>query len=403
MEIYAHPRGYEVEVASLGGLPSALHAEDYSFGTGYALLRRAKDDDATWDPRIVVIGGVIHRYLQRGSAAPPTLNLEEAACRAAGLEPKLERAGKDSEEVGYQKWEGENIPPERLHRAVAMGDGEDATPPELEPSLRESLLGSEEERRFLEWACRDARASCGGRLLPQVLFGDLGTGSEDVRRADFVYSDGVGQPIVIEIDGIQHEETTEADESRDEALEGLGLEVWRIPTSALKGTEMEDAPGLGELESIWKGRIGDRRDDEEGWAKATRWIQEGTALQAALTSLWMRNHQGSGGRDSRVGTAASGGMAGGSGRLDGVGEGNHRRAWTDPRRAEPAAEGRRPLHIGVGPRLPASIRAAREPPEGEVGRRGGPGPDGDGESSRLPGHGRSHGGGPGGPALSNER
>lgn len=85
MEIHAHPSGYEVEIASLGGLPSALHAEDYCFRTGYALLRRTKDgDNETWDPKIAVIGGVIHRYLQRGSAAPPTLKLEEAACRAAG-------------------------------------------------------------------------------------------------------------------------------------------------------------------------------------------------------------------------------------------------------------------------------------------------------------------------------
>ena len=288
MEIYAHPRGYEVEVASLGGLPSALHAEDYSFGTGYALLRRTRDDDATWDPKIAVIGGVIRRYLQRGSAAPPTLGLEEAACRAAGLEQKLERAGKDSEEVGYQKWEGENVSPERLRRAVAIGNVGDGTPPELEPSLRETLLGSEEERRFLEWACTGARAGCGGRLLPQVLFRDLGTGSKDMRRADFVYSDGAGRPIVIEIDGIQHEESREADESRDEALEGLNLEVRRIPASVLKkGTAMEDAPGLRALEDAWKEGAGEQWDDEEKWAKATRWIQDGAALQAALTSLWM--------------------------------------------------------------------------------------------------------------------
>lgn len=285
MKIYAHPRGYEVEIASLGGLPSALHAEDYGFKTGYALLRRTSDD-ATWDPKIAVIGGVIHRYLQRGSAAPPTLTLDETACRVAGLESKLAIAGDDSDDVGYQKWDGEEVPPERLRRAVAMGDAGDRPAPELEPSLRESLLGSDEERRFLEWACTGARAGHGGHLLPQVPFSDLGMGTTDMRRADFVYSDGVGQPIVIEIDGLQHEESKEADESRDEALKAFGFEVMRIPASALKGTEM-NAPELGKMKDIFEGNAENRREDEDGWAKATRWIQEGTALQAALTSLWM--------------------------------------------------------------------------------------------------------------------
>lgn len=288
MEIHAHPSGYVVEIASLGGLPSPLHAEDYRFRTGYALLRRTKDgDDETWDPKIAVIGGVIHRYLQRGSAASPTLKLEEAACRATGLEPKLDRAGDDSEEVGYQKWDGEDVSPARLRRAVAMGRAGNRPPTELEPSLRKSLLDSEEERRFLAWACTGARADRGGRLLPQVRFSDLGTGSKDLRRADFVYSDGTGQPIVIEIDGLQHEESKEADESRDEALEALGLDVIRIPASALQGSGDEDAPELKYLDGIWEKSEDNLQADDDQWAQATRWIQEGVALQAALTSLWV--------------------------------------------------------------------------------------------------------------------
>ena len=207
--------------------------------------------------------------------------------QGGGLEPRLNRAGDDSEDVGYQKWEGEKVSRETLRRAVAMGDAEGGTLPVLEPSLRESLLDSEEERRFLEWACTGARARRGGRLLPQVRFGDLGTGSKDMRRADFVYSDGVGQPIVIEIDGLQHEDSKEADASRDEALEALGLDVRRIPASALQGSGDEDAPELKYLDGILEKSADNLQADDDQWAQATRWIQEGVALQAALTSLWV--------------------------------------------------------------------------------------------------------------------
>ena len=72
MEIHAHPAGYEVEVASLGGLPGALRAEDCKFKSGFALLRKSDDQSAEWDSKVGVIGGIIHRYLQRGDAALAT-------------------------------------------------------------------------------------------------------------------------------------------------------------------------------------------------------------------------------------------------------------------------------------------------------------------------------------------
>ena len=295
MEIHAHPAGYEVEVASLGGLPGALRAEDYQFKSGFALLRKSDDQSAEWNSKVGVIGGIIHRYLQRGDAALATPNLEVAACNAAGIGNRLKRHGPDSEEYGYQKLNDEHVSPELLRRAVAAGFATESAQPEIDPSLRQTLLTNESERLFLDEACGAICANLGRHLLPKVAIGDLGGRASESRPVEFVYSDGVSKPSLIQIAGIENDDDPAEVEKRRKLLAAQGLPVKRISAEYLLDSLTTSSATVDLLDQLREPvSTKESQDGLEEWAKATRWIQEGAALQAALTSLWINGNIGDG-------------------------------------------------------------------------------------------------------------
>ncbi len=295
MEIHAHPAGYEVEVASLGGLPGALRAEDYQFKSGFALLRKSDDQSAEWNSKVGVIGGIIHRYLQRGDAALATPDLEVAACNAAGIGDRLKRHGPDSEEYGYQKLNDEHVSPELLRRAVAAGFATESAQPEIDPSLRQTLLTNEEERLFLDEACGAICANLGRHLLPKVAIGDLGVRASESRPVEFVYSDGVSKPSLIQIAGIENDDDPAEVEKRRKLLAAQGLPVKQISAEYLLDSLSRSSATVDLLDQVrGSGNTKESQDGLEEWAKATRWIQEGAAVQAALTSLWINGNIGDG-------------------------------------------------------------------------------------------------------------
>ena len=72
----------------------------------------------------------------------------------------------------------------------------------------------------------------------QPLLTQLGLDSQQFaeQRADFALETGRGLKLVIEVDGLQHEEPVQAaqDIRRDNALKALGWKVWRVPTQRLQ-------------------------------------------------------------------------------------------------------------------------------------------------------------------------
>ena len=295
MEIHAHPAGYEVEVASLGGLPGALRAEDYQFQSGFALLRKSDDQSAEWNSKVGVIGGIIHRYLQRGDAALATPDLEVAACNAAGIGDKLKRHGADSEEYGYQKLDDEHVSPEMLRRAVAAGFAAESAQPEIDPSLRQTLLTNEAERLFLNEACGAICANLGRHLLPKVAIGDLGAGESESGPVDFVYSDGVSEPTLIQISRIESDGDQAEVEERRKQLDALNLPIEQISAEFLLDSLTRSSATIDLLDQLREpGNTKELQEGLEEWALATRWIQEGAAVQAALTSLWINGNTGDG-------------------------------------------------------------------------------------------------------------
>ena len=280
MEIHAHPAGYEVEVASLGGLPGALRAEDYQFKSGFALLRKSDDQSAEWNSKVGVIGGIIHRYLQRGDAALATPNLEVAACNAAGIGDRLKRHGPDSEEYGYQKLNDEHVSPELLRRAVAAGFAAESAQPEIDPSLRQTLLTNEVERLFLDEACGAICANLGRHLLPKVAIGDLGGRASESRPVEFVYSDGVSKPSLIRLPESRTTTTRLKSKKRRKLLAAQGLPVKQISAEYLLDSLTTSSATIDLLDQLREPvSTKESQDGLEEWAKATRWIQEGAACR----------------------------------------------------------------------------------------------------------------------------
>ena len=112
--------------------------------------------------------------------------------------------------------------------------GADFVPPEAQAvALDGSLTDSEAEKELMTWA-QTHHPAIARWLLPQVHLGALaGAVSEDAdrRRCDFLLAAPGSPPMVIEVDGAQHEEQKLVDEHRDRMLAAAGVAVVRVPVA----------------------------------------------------------------------------------------------------------------------------------------------------------------------------
>ncbi|MDE2755260.1 MAG: DEAD/DEAH box helicase [Acidobacteriota bacterium] len=103
---------------------------------------------------------------------------------------------------------------------------------DIDADSDEPLLGSNEEASFLKaWVPMTLGPCAGHWFTPQapldklIESGGMGDGS-GARRCDFLFSHPGGPPVVIEIDGPEHDAAV--DDARDESLRSVGIDVLRV-------------------------------------------------------------------------------------------------------------------------------------------------------------------------------
>ena len=102
-----------------------------------------------------------------------------------------------------------------------------------------SLVDSPAEEALVVWAQRH-HPTAAGWLLPQppldVLAAAAGQGQPadaqlSGRRCDFLLKAPAQRPVVVEVDGSQHEQQRRVDVQRDRLLESAGVDVIRMPAA----------------------------------------------------------------------------------------------------------------------------------------------------------------------------
>ena len=192
----------------------------------------------------------MRKLLSRGVAPPLHPDAECSLLELAGL----------GSEISGHAVPGDIAP--RLKRAHKLDAGELAVPSGEVPSFESAFTESDEEWRFVQWVA-DRSPGAVRWLVPQFSLGHLidaagppqavdaaqspAVNQAGLQRCDFLFAPVGLPPVVIEIDGGQHEEQVAVDDDRDRRLEAIGVRTIRVPTRELAAG---DGPGLRDVDRL---------------------------------------------------------------------------------------------------------------------------------------------------------
>ena len=178
------------------------------------------------DGKSLRVLGVMAKLLRRGVAPPLHPESERTLVRSVGL-GNLLAASPLPGDVSPTLRSGHRV--DRAAFDALQGDRVD---------VARGLVESADEGRLVDWMV-DRHAWAARWLVPQAsLDGLLRAGGHKAtgdRRCDFLWAPPGVAPLVIEVDGAQHEQQVLADEERDRLLRSVGIRTIRVPTIELRG------------------------------------------------------------------------------------------------------------------------------------------------------------------------
>ena len=190
------------------------------------------------------VTGAIRKLIQRGSNPPIHPHAERELLDSLGL----------GEDVRPSELPGDisvRLEPDAFQdlRGIGMLPGPDS---ERDDEVR---LESAHERHFIDnWVPQNLGPYAARWFVPQApldaLTSTLSGHSPSGRRVDFLVSPPFTTTFVIEIDGPQHQGSSEPDAERDRMLAQVGIDVIRIPTSEI---ELGYGPNLERVKAMWPG------------------------------------------------------------------------------------------------------------------------------------------------------
>ena len=191
------------------------------------------------------VTGAIRKLIQRGSNPPIHPEAERAFLNSIGLGRNIRESpfpGDISLRLEPDIFQDISTDGLSLHRIDFAVD-------------EEVRLESGHERLFLtEWVPQNLGPEAPRWFIPQASFDALtatvGDHSPSGRRVDFLAHPPFSTPFVVEIDGLQHQDSSSPDSERDRMLDRVGIEVVRVPT-----TEVEQGQGenLERVRNLWAG------------------------------------------------------------------------------------------------------------------------------------------------------
>lgn len=207
-----------------------------------------------------LVGELLMKILQRGRAPLPTLEVERAALESHGLMDDIVDLEDDGIETGWELRPGSSI---RFRPEPLLAELAKRSPYEIDPVFgfdldsQTTLLHTETEAWFLlQWVPEALGPTAGNWFTPQAsldrLLESAGADGHGARRVDFLFYHPGGRPLVIEIDGPEHESARAVDRERDGALKAIGIDVVRISNH-----EVENGSGnaLARIRKHWTNTV----------------------------------------------------------------------------------------------------------------------------------------------------
>jgi len=180
----------------------------------------------------LMVANIILKILRRGSNALTTPDIEYAALKEHGLKDHVNDLSIEGQEYGFE-WSNpgqKNFSPESYltHYFNNTAFNPDSSLTSLFDSPVEALF-------YNEWLPNNCIADPRHWLSPQAsldgLLSAINPESTGGRRVDFLFSHPLCEPLVIELDGDEHQDRINIDGERDQQLESLGIKVVRIQNS----------------------------------------------------------------------------------------------------------------------------------------------------------------------------
>ena len=197
------------------------------------------------------VTGAIRKIVQRGNNPPVHPEAEKEILRSLGL-----------------GWHESPLPGDlsvHLEPDVFQGlANQSLTLPDSDFEFdKEVQLDSGHEQRFVNDWVRDNLGPGASRwFVPQASFDALtaSLGYEPSgRRVDFLVNAPFCTPFIVEIDGSQHQDSSNPDKERDQLLAAIGIEVVRIPTSEL---DQWNGPNLERVKTLWASPLREGMDEK---------------------------------------------------------------------------------------------------------------------------------------------
>ena len=189
------------------------------------------------------VTGAIRKVIQRGSNPPVHPASEQEILGALGLDAYVSSS---------------SLPGDlsvRLETDVfeSLADGSPILPDPDFARDKEIPFDSGYEQHFIDdWVPRHLDPDAPRWFVPQASFDALTAALSNFgpsgRRVDFLVSAPFRSAFVVEIDGAQHQDSSNPDGERDRLLAQVGLEVVRVPTSEI---DQGHGPNLERVKALW--------------------------------------------------------------------------------------------------------------------------------------------------------
>ena len=245
-------------------------------------------------------GELLMKILQRGRAPLSTLAVERAALESYGLMDDIVDIEDDGIETGWELRSGSSI---RFRPEPILAELAKRSPYEIDPVFefdldsQTALLHTEAEAWFLlQWVPEALGPTAGNWFTPQAsldrLLESAGADGHGARRVDFLFYHPGVRPLVIEIDGPEHESARAVDRERDGALKAIGIDVVRISNH-----EVENGSGtaLARIRKHWTNAVPSRKRRR----RATGGWPDSYAIAASQRKFSSQLHEPSGGAGYR--------------------------------------------------------------------------------------------------------
>ena len=243
----------------------------------------------TLDAETKTIISIASKILQRGYIPLPTASLEEEMLSRFGFLDKVFDLRRNEVELGWE-WKSGSHARFNTESAIASlcvrKHFEPADELICDYNGSQGYFDTAVEGRFLCELLPSIHFQAAQWIHPQASLDRLleasGLESEGARRIDFLFCHPFASPLVIELDGPEHESSWAVDKERDDQLAKVGILTIRVPNSEI---EQDNGPNLDRVKVHIEKAMAQQDahyDPEDNLAELIRGCAYGSKLQLAI-------------------------------------------------------------------------------------------------------------------------